>query len=65
MHMQVNLARDATNVPMAEACWYHQTPAEADLVLIEYNLNSCSYFNCFSVVTPQVRSSRTSAAAEL
>ncbi|WIA36090.1 hypothetical protein OEZ86_007442 [Tetradesmus obliquus] len=52
--IQVNLARDATNVPMAEACWYHQTPAEADLVLIEYNLNSCSYFNCFSVVTPQI-----------
>ncbi|WIA15911.1 hypothetical protein OEZ85_012660 [Tetradesmus obliquus] len=52
--IQVNLARDATNVPMAETCWYHQTPPEADLVLIEYNLNSCSYFNCFSVVTPQI-----------
>uniref|UniRef100_A0A383W6I2 SGNH hydrolase-type esterase domain-containing protein n=1 Tax=Tetradesmus obliquus TaxID=3088 RepID=A0A383W6I2_TETOB len=52
--IQVNLARDATNVPMAETCWYHHTPPEADLVLIEYNLNSCSYFNCFSVVTPQI-----------
>jgi hypothetical protein len=53
-YMQVNLARDATNIPMAETCWYHKTPADADLVMIEYNLNSCSYFNCFSIVAPQV-----------
>lgn len=52
--MQVNLARDATNVDLAEACWYQHTPEEADLVMIEYNLNACGYFTCSAIVAPQV-----------
>ncbi|WIA08325.1 hypothetical protein OEZ85_007767 [Tetradesmus obliquus] len=52
--IQVNMARDATNVDLAEACWYQHTPEEADLVMIEYNLNACGYFTCSSIVAPQI-----------
>ncbi|WIA43536.1 hypothetical protein OEZ86_009992 [Tetradesmus obliquus] len=49
-----NLARDGTTITMAESCWYQYTPEDADLILIDFNLNSCSYSTCRSVVAPQI-----------
>uniref|UniRef100_A0A383VYB4 SGNH hydrolase-type esterase domain-containing protein n=1 Tax=Tetradesmus obliquus TaxID=3088 RepID=A0A383VYB4_TETOB len=49
-----NLARDGTTIAMAESCWYQYTPQDADLILIDFNLNSCSYSTCRSVVAPQI-----------
>jgi hypothetical protein len=38
----VHLGHGATSANVASLCYYHDLPADADLVLVEYSLNGVS-----------------------
>ncbi|WIA40473.1 hypothetical protein OEZ86_013829 [Tetradesmus obliquus] len=50
----INLGHGATVAMAAALCYYHDMPADADLVLVEYSINGCGSGQCLDFSHPQV-----------
>lgn len=59
----VNLGHAATVASAAALCYYHDMPADVDLVVVEYSANGCGGGQCLDFSHPQVGASQAQGSA--